>query len=242
MSLIEVKELKKSFQGIDVLKGINFNVEQGEVVSIIGPSGSGKSTLLRCVNALENYDDGSLKVFGEEIKDIKDINNYRKKVGMVFQQFNLFNNMNVLKNCTLSQIKVLNRSEKEAEEIAIRELNKVGLGDFIYAHPNNLSGGQKQRVAIARSVCMNPDILLFDEPTSALDPEMVEEVLKVMQVLAKEGLTMLVVTHEMSFAKDASSRVIFMDDGVVLEDSDSKEFFSNPKTDRAKAFLNKIIR
>lgn len=242
MSLIEVKELKKSFQGIDVLKGINFNVEQGEVVSIIGPSGSGKSTLLRCVNALENYDDGSLKVFGEEIKDIKDINNYRKKVGMVFQQFNLFNNMNVLKNCTLSQIKVLNRSEKEAEEIAIRELNKVGLGDFIYAHPNNLSGGQKQRVAIARSVCMNPDILLFDEPTSALDPEMVEEVLKVMQVLAKEGLTMLVVTHEMSFAKDASSRVIFMDDGIVLEDSDSKEFFSNPKTDRAKAFLNKIIR
>ena len=242
MSLIEVKKLKKSFQGIDVLKGISFNVEQGEVVSIIGPSGSGKSTLLRCVNALENYDDGSLKVFGEEIKDIKDINNYRKKVGMVFQQFNLFNNMNVLKNCTLSQIKVLNRSEKEAEEIAIRELNKVGLGDFIYAHPNNLSGGQKQRVAIARSVCMNPDILLFDEPTSALDPEMVEEVLKVMQVLAKEGLTMLVVTHEMSFAKDASSRVIFMDDGIVLEDSDSKEFFSNPKTDRAKAFLNKIIR
>ena len=149
--------------------------------------------------------------------------------------------MNVLKNCTLSQIKVLKRNEKEAEEIAIRELNKVGLGDFIYAHPSNLSGGQKQRVAIARSVCMNPDILLFDEPTSALDPEMVEEVLKVMQVLAKEGLTMLVVTHEMSFARDASSRVIFMDDGIVLEDSDSKEFFSNPKTDRAKAFLNKII-
>ena len=242
MSLIEVRELKKSFQGTDVLKGINFDVEQGEVVSIIGPSGSGKSTLLRCVNALENYDDGSLKVFGEEIKDIQDINNYRKRVGMVFQQFNLFNNMNVLKNCTLSQIKVLKRNEKEAEEIAVRELTKVGLGDFIYAHPSNLSGGQKQRVAIARSVCMNPDILLFDEPTSALDPEMVEEVLKVMQVLAKEGLTMLVVTHEMSFAKDASSRVIFMDDGIVLEDSDSKEFFSNPKTDRAKAFLNKIIR
>lgn len=242
MSLIEIKDLKKSFDGLEVLKGITFNVDRGEVVSIIGSSGSGKSTLLRCINALETYDEGSLISLGEEVKTINDIDNYRKKVGMVFQQFNLFNNMNVLDNCTLAQIKVLKRDKKEAEEIAIRELKKVGLGDFIYSHPNNLSGGQKQRVAIARAICMNPEILLFDEPTSALDPEMVDEVLKVMQVLAEEGLTMIVVSHEMSFARDVSSRVIFMDDGVVLEDENSKDFFNNPKTDRAKSFLRKILK
>lgn len=241
MSLIEINNLKKSFNNLDVLKGISFNVDKGEVVSIIGSSGSGKSTLLRCINALEEYDSGSLKAFGEEVNEIENIDAYRQRVGMVFQQFNLFNNMNVLKNCTLAQIKVLKRSEKEAEEIAIRELNKVGLGDFIYSHPSNLSGGQKQRVAIARAICMNPDILLFDEPTSALDPEMVDEVLKVMQMLAEEGLTMIVVSHEMSFARDVSSRVIFMDEGVVLEDEASKEFFSNPKTQRAKSFLKKFL-
>ena len=242
MSLIEVNGLKKSFKGLDVLKDINFEINKGEVVSIIGPSGSGKSTLLRCINALETYDGGSLKVFGEEIKDINDIDAMRKRVGMVFQQFNLFNNMSVLKNCTIAQTKVLGRSEQEAEEIAIKELKKVGLNDFVYKHPSTLSGGQKQRVAIARAISMNPDILLFDEPTSALDPEMVEEVLNVMQMLAKEGLTMLVVTHEMSFARDVSDRVIFMDDGIVLEDKNSKEFFENPSTDRAKSFLTKLNR
>ena len=241
MSLIEIKDLKKSFDGLDVLKGISFNVDKGEIVSIIGSSGSGKSTLLRCINALEEYDDGSLISLGQEVKSINDIDQYRQKVGMVFQQFNLFNNMNVLNNCILAQTKVLKRSKEEAEKIAISELKKVGLEDFIYAHPSNLSGGQKQRVAIARAICMNPEILLFDEPTSALDPEMVDEVLKVMQMLAEEGLTMIVVSHEMSFAKDVSSRVIFMDDGIVLEDETSKEFFSNPKTERAKSFLKKFL-
>ena len=241
MSLIEIKDLKKSFDGLDVLKGISFNVDKGEIVSIIGSSGSGKSTLLRCINALEEYDDGSLISLGQEVKNINDIDQYRQKVGMVFQQFNLFNNMNVLNNCILAQTKVLKRSKEEAEKIAISELKKVGLEDFIYAHPSNLSGGQKQRVAIARAICMNPEILLFDEPTSALDPEMVDEVLKVMQMLAEEGLTMIVVSHEMSFAKDVSSRVIFMDDGIVLEDETSKEFFSNPKTERAKSFLKKFL-
>lgn len=241
-SIFEIKNLHKSFGANEVLKGINFKVQKGEVVSIIGSSGSGKSTLLRCINLLEEPDSGEIRYHGENIlEDISSINNYRTNVGMVFQSFNLFNNMTVLENCVIGQVKVLKKSREEAVKIADKFLEKVGMYPFRDARPTSLSGGQKQRVAIARSLAMNPEVLLFDEPTSALDPEMVKEVLNVMRDLADEGLTMLVVTHEMGFARDVSNRVLFMDKGVIAEDEDSKEFFTNPKTTRAREFLSMVL-
>lgn len=241
-SIFEIVNLQKSFGENEVLKGINFKVQKGEVVSIIGSSGSGKSTLLRCINLLEEPDSGEIRYHGENIlEDISSINNYRTNVGMVFQSFNLFNNMSVLENCVIGQVKVLKKSREEAVKIADKFLEKVGMYPFRDARPTSLSGGQKQRVAIARSLAMNPEVLLFDEPTSALDPEMVKEVLNVMRDLADEGLTMLVVTHEMGFARDVSNRVLFMDKGVIAEDEDSKEFFTNPKTRRAREFLSMVL-
>ena len=239
--IFEIENLEKSFGDNEVLKDINFKVKKGEVVSIIGSSGSGKSTLLRCINLLEEPDGGKIKYHGENILDDISINNYRTKVGMVFQSFNLFNNMSVLENCVIGQVKVLKKSRQEAVKVAEEFLQKVGMYPFKDAKPTSLSGGQKQRVAIARSLAMNPEVLLFDEPTSALDPEMVNEVLNVMRDLAEEGLTMLVVTHEMGFARDVSNRVLFMDKGVIAEDEDSKEFFANPKTKRAKEFLSMVL-
>ena len=241
-NIIEIKNLQKSFGEHDVLKGIDLNVRRGEVVSIIGASGSGKSTMLRCVNLLETPSIGDILYMGESILDKKfDIAKYRAKVGMVFQQFNLFNNMSVLENCVLGQMKVLKRGREEAEKTASEYLNRVGMGAFIKARPAQLSGGQKQRVAIARALAMNPDVLLFDEPTSALDPEMVGEVLSVMKTLAKTGLTMLVVTHEMQFAKDVSTRVIFMDKGVVAEDASPDVIFDNPRNPRTREFLYRVL-
>lgn len=241
-NIIEIKNLQKSFGEHDVLKGIDLNVRRGEVVSIIGASGSGKSTMLRCVNLLETPSSGDILYMGESILDKKfDIAKYRAKVGMVFQQFNLFNNMSVLENCVLGQMKVLKRGREEAEKTASEYLNRVGMGAFIKARPAQLSGGQKQRVAIARALAMNPDVLLFDEPTSALDPEMVGEVLSVMKTLAKTGLTMLVVTHEMQFAKDVSTRVIFMDKGVIAEDASPDVIFDNPRNPRTREFLYRVL-
>ena len=239
--IFEIENLEKSFGDNSVLKDINFKVEKGEVVSIIGSSGSGKSTLLRCINLLEEPDGGKIKYHGENILDDISINNYRTRVGMVFQSFHLFNNISVLENCVIGQVKVLKKSRDEAVKLAEGFLQKVGMYAFKDAKPTSLSGGQKQRVAIARSLSMNPEVLLFDEPTSALDPEMVNEVLNVMKELAKEGLTMLVVTHEMGFARDVSNRVLFMDKGVIAEDEDSKEFFADPKTKRAKEFLSMVL-
>ncbi|MDD7352108.1 amino acid ABC transporter ATP-binding protein [Peptoniphilus sp. SGI.035] len=239
--IFEIENLEKSFGSNEVLKDINFKVEKGEVLSIIGSSGSGKSTLLRCINLLEEPDGGKIKYHGENILDYISINNYRTKVGMVFQSFNLFNNKTVLENCVVGQVKVLKKSREDAIKVADEFLKKVGMYPFRDAKPASLSGGQKQRVAIARSLAMNPEVLLFDEPTSALDPEMVNEVLNVMRSLAEEGLTMLVVTHEMGFARDVSNRVLFMDKGVIAEDEDSKEFFANPKTKRAKEFLSMVL-
>ena len=239
--IFEIENLEKSFGDNEVLKDINFKVKKGEVVSIIGSSGSGKSTLLRCINLLEEPNGGKIKYHGENILDDISINNYRTRVGMVFQSFNLFNNMSVLENCVIGQVKVLKKSRQEAVKLAEEFLQKVGMYPFKDAKPTSLSGGQKQRVAIARSLAMNPEVLLFDEPTSALDPEMVNEVLNVMRDLAEEGLTMLVVTHEMGFARDVSNRVLFMDKGVIAEDEDSKEFFANPKTKRAKEFLSMVL-
>lgn len=241
-NIIEIKNLQKSFGEHDVLKGIDLNVRRGEVVSIIGASGSGKSTMLRCLNLLETPSSGDILYMDESILDKKfDIAKYRAKVGMVFQQFNLFNNMSVLENCVLGQMKVLKRGREEAEKTASEYLNRVGMGAFIKARPAQLSGGQKQRVAIARALAMNPDVLLFDEPTSALDPEMVGEVLSVMKTLAKTGLTMLVVTHEMQFAKDVSTRVIFMDKGVVAEDASPDVIFDNPRNPRTREFLYRVL-
>ena len=240
-NIFEIENLEKSFGANEVLKDINFKVKKGEVVSIIGSSGSGKSTLLRCINLLEEPNGGKIKYHGENILDDLSINNYRTKVGMVFQSFNLFNNMSVLENCVIGQVKVLKKSRQEAVKLAEEFLQKVGMYPFKDAKPTSLSGGQKQRVAIARSLAMNPEVLLFDEPTSSLDPEMVNEVLNVMRDLAEEGLTMLVVTHEMGFARDVSNRVLFMDKGVIAEDEDSKEFFANPKTKRAKEFLSMVL-
>ena len=241
-NIIEIKNLQKSFGEHDVLKGIDLDVRRGEVVSIIGASGSGKSTMLRCVNLLETPSGGDILYMGESILDKKfDIAKYRAKVGMVFQQFNLFNNMSVLENCVLGQMKVLKRGREEAEKTASEYLNRVEMGAFIKARPAQLSGGQKQRVAIARALAMNPDVLLFDEPTSALDPEMVGEVLSVMKTLAKTGLTMLVVTHEMQFGKDVSTRVIFMDKGVVAEDASPDVIFDNPRNPRTREFLYRVL-
>ena len=238
--LIKVRNIQKSFGKHHVLRGISFEVTRGDVMVLIGPSGSGKSTMLRCINELEFFDDGDIEVFGESLKNMKDINHYRSKVGMVFQQFNLFNNKNVLENCILAQVKVLKRKKDEAKRIALENLNKVGMADFAEAYPDTLSGGQKQRVAIARALCMEPEVLLFDEPTSALDPEMVGDVLQVMKQLASEGLTMIVVTHELGFAKEVANHIVFMADGVVEEEGTPEQIFNQPKSERTRAFLSRI--
>lgn len=240
--IIEIKDLSKSFGDHEVLRSISFGVNKGDVISILGSSGSGKSTLLRCVNRLEHQSSGQIFYHGNEIRDSqKEVNEYRSKVGMVFQSFNLFNNMTVLENCMAGTRKVLHLPKEEARERAITHLKKVGMAPYINALPAHLSGGQKQRVAIARGLCMNPEVLLFDEPTSALDPEMVGEVLGVMQELAQSGLTMLIVTHEMGFARDVSSRIIFMDQGYIAEDTTPAEFFTNPKNPRSREFLSRYI-
>lgn len=240
--VIEVQHLSKTFGEHQVLKDIDFSVNTGEVVCIIGSSGSGKSTLLRCINLLEKPTGGQIIYKGENILDDKhDIYKYRTKLGMVFQQFNLFNNHNVLSNCVVGQVKILKRSQKEAEEVAMKYLKIVGMDQYLKAKPKQLSGGQKQRVAIARALSMEPDVLLFDEPTSALDPEMVGEVLKVMKELADEGLTMLVVTHEMGFAKEVSDRVVFMDQGVIVEEGSPEQIFNNPTQERTKEFLKRTL-
>lgn len=241
-TLIKVENLEKSFGKIKVLKGINTEIKKGEVVVIIGPSGSGKSTFLRCLNLLEEPTGGHIYFESTDITDPKvNINRHRQKMGMVFQQFNLFPHMTVLKNMTISPIKVLGLSKQEAEERAMKLLERVGLADRANAYPSQLSGGQKQRVAIVRALCMQPDVMLFDEPTSALDPEMVGEVLEVMKSLANEGMTMAVVTHEMGFAREVADRVIFIDEGIIMEEGTPQELFSNPKSPRLKDFLSKVI-
>lgn len=238
--IIKVEHLKKHFGALEVLNDINFEVSKGQVITIIGSSGSGKSTLLRCLNLLEIPDDGTISFHGKNIMDRnQSLSAYRSKVGMVFQSFNLFNNKNVLDNCTLGQKEVLKRKKGEAENIARENLAKVGMSDFIGADSTKLSGGQKQRVAIARAMSMDPEVLLFDEPTSALDPEMVGEVLDVMKDLAAGGMTMVVVTHEMQFAKDISDIVIFMDKGVIAEQGTPEEIFDHPKNERTKQFLSR---
>lgn len=241
--IIEIKNLEKNFGPQKVLQGIHIAIEEKEVVSIIGSSGSGKSTLLRCINLLEKPSSGEILYHGKNILDKNfDERLYRTKVGMVFQQFNLFDNLSVLENCKLAQQKALGRSEADAENTAKALLDKVGMSPYMHKKPAQISGGQKQRVAIARSLSMNPEVLLFDEPTSALDPEMVGEVLRVMEDLAKQGMTMIVVTHEMDFARDASTRVIFMDQGVVEEEGAPEEIFTRPKSERTKAFLQRYMR
>ena len=240
--IIEVKDLKKSFGTLQVLKGINTEVQKGEVVVVIGPSGSGKSTFLRCLNLLETPTAGSIYVDGAEITDPKcDINLHRQKMGMVFQHFNLFNNMTILSNMTLAPMTLLKKSKEDAEARALALLRRVGLEDKANAYPSQLSGGQKQRIAIVRALCMDPEVMLFDEPTSALDPEMVGEVLDVMKELAQDGMTMVVVTHEMGFAREVGSRVLFMDEGVIMEENEPHEFFANPKCERLQSFLAKVL-
>ena len=240
--IIEVKDLKKSFGTLQVLKGINTEVQKGEVVVVIGPSGSGKSTFLRCLNLLETPTAGSIYVDGAEITDPKcDINLHRQKMGMVFQHFNLFNNMTILRNMTLAPMTLLKKSKEDAEAQALALLRRVGLEDKANAYPSQLSGGQKQRIAIVRALCMDPEVMLFDEPTSALDPEMVGEVLDVMKELAQDGMTMGVVTHEMGFAREVGSRVLFMDEGVIMEENEPHEFFANPKCERLQSFLAKVL-
>lgn len=240
-TILEVHHLGKSFGSHEILRDIDFSVSPGDVTCIIGPSGSGKSTLLRCMNLLEVPSSGEISYHGADIMD-KHMNvpEYRSRVGMVFQSFNLFNNMTVLKNCTVGQEKVLKKSKEEAEKNALMYLEKVGMAPYINAKPKQLSGGQKQRVAIARALAMEPEILLFDEPTSALDPQMVGEVLEVMRKLAKDGLTMIIVTHEMAFARDVSKHVIFMGDGVIVEEGTSSDIFDHPKKEMTKEFLSRF--
>ena len=240
--LIQVQNLGKKFGDLEVLKDINVDIYKGDVVCVIGPSGSGKSTFLRCLNRLEEPTGGHILFEGVDIVDKKtDIDRHRQKMGMVFQQFNLFPHMTILKNLTLAPIKLQGKERKEAEEQALRLLKKVGLADRAEAYPNQLSGGQKQRIAIVRALCMNPDVMLFDEPTSALDPEMVGEVLGVMRELAEEKMTMVVVTHEMGFAREVATRVMFMDGGYFLEENEPKTFFANPQNERLKTFLSKVL-
>ncbi len=239
---IHVENLQKSFGKLHILKGINIDIHEGEVVCVIGPSGSGKSTFLRCLNKLEIANGGKIVVNGTDINEKgTDINKVRENIGMVFQHFNLFPLMTVLKNITLAPVKLKKQTKEEAEKNAMELLRRVGLEDKANAYPGQLSGGQKQRVAIARSLAMNPSIMLFDEPTSALDPEMVGEVLQVMKELAKEGMTMVVVTHEIGFAREVSNRVIFMDDGTIIEEGTPDEILKNPKQERTKAFLEKVL-
>lgn len=240
-TIIEIRHLQKTFGDHEVLKDINFTVNRGDVTCIIGSSGSGKSTLLRCINLFETPTSGEILVDGENIVNAKKPSEYRKKVGMVFQSFNLFNNMNVLKNCSVGLRVVLGIPKQEAEERAKKYLSMVGMSEYLNARPSQLSGGQKQRVAIARALAMEPEVLLFDEPTSALDPEMVGEVLAVMTDLAKNGLTMVVVTHEMGFARDIASKVVFMDEGVIEEEGTPEEIFGSPKKTRTREFLSRVL-
>ena len=241
-TVISIKDLSKSFGKHEVLRKIDMDVKEGEIICIVGSSGSGKSTLLRCINKLEKQTTGVIYFRGKEVRDVqREVNEYRAKVGMVFQSFNLFNNLTVLQNCMRCTRKGLHLSKEEAFDRAITHLKEVGMAPFINAKPDQLSGGQKQRVAIARSLCMNPEVLLFDEPTSALDPEMVGEVLNVMKELATTGLTMIIVTHEMAFARDVSTRTIFMDRGYVAEDAPPSELFSNPKNPRTREFLSRYL-
>ena len=239
---VTITNLHKSYGDVKVLKGIDMSVAPGEVVCLIGPSGSGKSTLLRCVNLLETPNSGSIEVAGHSVTDPDvDIDAMRRSVGMVFQQFNLFPHLTVLENCTVAQVKVLKRSKAEAKEIALANLEKVGLADKAARHPDQLSGGQQQRVAIARALSMNPALMLFDEPTSALDPETVGDVLSIMRQLAAEGMTMIVVTHEMGFARDVADRVVFMDGGVVVEEGKSDAVIGNPQHERTQLFLSRVL-
>ena len=240
--ILSIRGLEKSFGSLKVLKGIDLDIHKGEVVCIIGASGSGKSTLLRCLNLLEEPDCGHIWFDGQDLTVLDtDLNALRQKIGMVFQGFNLFNNKNVLDNCTLAPMSVRHIPKAQAEETAIRHLKAVGLGSFIHADSRRLSGGQKQRVAIARALCMEPEIMLFDEPTSALDPEIVGEVLDVMKALAREGMTMVVVTHEMAFAREVSDRVVFMDQGVILEQGPPGQLFANPREIRTREFLSRYL-
>ena len=240
--MIRVENLSKSFQGLSVLKDINVTINKGDVVCVIGPSGSGKSTFLRCLNMLEKPNGGKIIFDGVDLAAPKaNLNLHRQKMGMVFQQFNLFPNMTVLENLTCAPMMLKKIPKAEAEAMAMDLLGRVDLADRAYAYPNKLSGGQKQRVAIVRALCMNPGVMLFDEPTSALDPEMVGEVLDVMKSLAKKGMTMVVVTHEMAFAREVSNRILFLDDGVIAEDGTPQEIFGNPKCERLKTFLAKVL-
>lgn len=240
--MISVKNLQKNFEGTEVLKGVNVDINKGDVICVIGPSGSGKSTFLRCLNLLEQPTGGSIIFEGNDLTDKKvDLNLHRQKMGMVFQQFNLFPHMSVLQNMTCAPIMLKGLSKQEAEDKALELLDRVGLKDRADSYPNQLSGGQKQRVAIVRALCMEPDVMLFDEPTSALDPEMVGEVLDVMKELAHEGMTMVVVTHEMGFAREVSNRVLFLDDGVIAEEGSPEEIFANPQCERLQTFLAKVL-
>ena len=240
--MISVNNLRKSFHGLEVLKGISTEINRGDVVCIIGPSGSGKSTFLRCLNMLEKPNGGEIIFNGEDLtKPRTNLNLHRQKMGMVFQQFNLFPHMTVLENLTCAPVMLKKMTQAQAEEKAMELLGRVGLADRANEYPNKLSGGQKQRVAIVRALCMDPEVMLFDEPTSALDPEMVGEVLDVMKDLARKGMTMIVVTHEMGFAREVSNRVLFMDEGIIMEDNAPQELFSNPQCDRLKSFLSKVL-
>lgn len=241
--MIKVENITKQFNKLKAVNDVSLEIQKGEIVCLIGPSGSGKSTVLRCINGLEKPENGKIYIEGQ-LYDESDKENYailKRKMGFVFQHFNLFPNMTVLDNLTLAPIQVMKMNKDEAEKVACQYLDRVGLLDKKDEYPNKLSGGQKQRVAIARSLCMNPEIMLFDEPTSALDPEMVIEVLEVMQELASEGMTMIIVTHEMGFAKTVANRVVFLEDGKIVEENNSKDFFESPKSDRAKEFLRKVM-
>ena len=239
--IVQVSHLKKSFGDLDVLKDISFDVEEGEVVCLIGPSGSGKSTLLRCLNRLEEKQGGNINILGTDLDEVKNLNAFRQNIGMVFQHFNLFPNYTVLENMTIAPTMLKGMKKEEANAMAEKLLDRVGLLDKKNVYPVTLSGGQKQRVAIARALSMQPQVMLFDEPTSALDPEMVGEVLDVMKQLAKEGMTMIVVTHEMGFARDVANRIVFMDDGLIVEESSPEEMFRAPKTDRCRSFLESVL-
>lgn len=240
--MIKIKNLHKNYGDLEVLKGVNAEVHKGDIIAIIGPSGSGKSTFLRCINLLEEPTNGNIFINGMDITNSEtDINKIREKVGMVFQHFNLFPHKTVMENLTLAPMMLKNLSKGNAEEKALILLEKVGLKEKANSYPNQLSGGQKQRIAIARALAMEPEVMLFDEPTSALDPEMIKEVLDVMRALAKEGMTMLIVTHEMGFAKNVANRIFFMDKGDILEDTTPEELFNNPKSDRTKEFLTKVL-
>lgn len=241
--MIRVENVSKQFNKTHALKNVSLEVYKGDIISLIGPSGSGKSTLLRCIHGLEHVDTGKIYMDNEWMNpdDEKKFRAQRNRMGFVFQHFNLFPNVSVLQNCNLAQVEVLNKTDEEAEKTALEYLDKVGLLEKKDAYPNNLSGGQKQRVAIARALCMNPDIMLFDEPTSALDPEMIKEVLEVMKDLGKQGMTMVVVTHEMGFARKVGTRVVFLDQGEIVEENTSEKFFENPQSERAKDFLSKVF-